>query len=306
MTSPDRGGVLSCLNMEKGAYTLLITPFRDDMSLDEEGLGLLVDRQVESGIHGIAPLGVTGENTLMTDEEVNRVLQIVVTHAKGKCKVIPDTCVMSLWKGLERVKEYADLGADYIAIFAPYFVLPKMDGLIRFYEKIADSSPVPIILHTSKGRTGIDVTPETIAHLAKHPNIAGVKYGSKEIDLLAKVIYLTRNDDFEVFTGKDTTAFTFVTAGGSGTFTVAGNVIPGIMKDLVNKGLAGDIDGARELHYAWYSLFEACRFETNPMGAKMALQLMGLPAGPLRLPLTPLSPGKTAGLEAILRERKLI
>jgi 4-hydroxy-tetrahydrodipicolinate synthase len=292
--------------MEKGAYTLLITPFRDDMSLDEEGLARLVKRQVEAGIHGIAPLGVTGENTLMTDEEVNRVLQIVVTHAKGRCRIVPDTCAMSLWKALERVKEYAGLGADYIAVFAPYFVLPKMDGVIRFYEKIADSSPVPIIMHTSKGRTSIDVTPETIARLAKHPNIAGVKYGSKEIDLLAKVIYLTRDDDFEVFTGKDTTAFTFVTAGGSGTFTVAGNVVPGIMKDLVDKAVAGKIDEAREIHYAYYSLFEACRYETNPMGAKMALNLMGLPAGPVRLPLTPLSDEKTKMLASILKERNLL
>jgi 4-hydroxy-tetrahydrodipicolinate synthase len=292
--------------MEKGAYTLLITPFRDDMSLDEEGLARLVKRQVEAGIHGIAPLGVTGENTLMTDEEVNRVLQIVVTHAKGRCRIVPDTCAMSLWKALERVKEYAGLGADYIAVFAPYFVLPKMDGVIRFYEKIADSSPVPIIMHTSKGRTSIDVTPETIARLAKHPNIAGVKYGSKEIDLLAKVIYLTRDDDFEVFTGKDTTAFTFVTAGGGGTFTVAGNVVPGIMKDLVDKAVAGKIDEAREIHYAYYSLFEACRYETNPMGAKMALNLMGLPAGPVRLPLTPLSDEKTKMLASILKERNLL
>jgi len=292
--------------MKKGAYTLLITPFRDDMSLDEEGLARLVQRQAEAGIHGIAPLGVTGENPLMTDEEVKRVLGIVVTHAKGRCKIAPDTCAMSLWKALERVKEYADLGADYIVVFTPYFVLPTMDGVIRFFEEIADSSPVPIIMHTSKGRTGIDVTPETIARLAKHPNIAGVKYGSKEIDLLAKVISLTRDDDFEVFTGKDTTAFSFVTAGGGGTFTVAGNVIPGIMQDLVDKAVAGRIDEAREIHYTYYSLFEACRYETNPMGAKMALNLMGLPAGPVRLPLTPLSDGKTKMLASILKERKLL
>ncbi|MCX6233947.1 MAG: 4-hydroxy-tetrahydrodipicolinate synthase [Bacteroidetes bacterium] len=292
--------------MLKGAYTLLVTPFKNDMSVDEDGLKKLVLRQVDADIHGIAPLGVTGENTLMTDEEVLRVLKIVVDNAHGKCLVVPDTCVMSLWKGLERIKEFAGLGADYIAVFAPYFILPKMDGLIKFYEKLADVSPVPIVLHTSKGRTGIDVTPETIAHLAKHPNIAGIKYGSKEIDLLAKVIYLTKDEDFEVFTGKDTTAFTFVTAGGSGTFTVAGNVIPGAMKDMVDKALAGKTGEAQEIHHRYYELFEAVRFETNPMGAKMALNLMGLPAGPLRLPLTQLSNEKTRVLASILKERDLI
>jgi 4-hydroxy-tetrahydrodipicolinate synthase len=123
---------------------------------------------------------------------------------------------------------------------------------------------------------------------------------------LAKVIYLTKDDDFEVFTGKDTTAFTFVTAGGSGTFTVAGNVIPGAMKDMVDKALAGKTSEAQEIHHRYYELFEAVRFETNPMGAKMALNLMGLPAGPLRLPLTQLSTEKTRVLASILKERDLI
>ncbi len=292
--------------MQKGAYTLLITPFKEDLSLDEEGLKRLVERQVEAGVRGIAPLGVTGENTLLSEDEVKQVLKIIVEQAKGKAKIVPDTCEMSLPKAKERVKMFADTGADYISVFAPYFVLPKPDGIIEFYEKIADSSEIPIILHNAKGRTGIEITPDMSAQLAKHPNIIGIKDGNKELDHLAKVIYLTKDDDFEVFTGKDTTAYPLTCFGGSGSFTVAGNVVPEVMKEMLELSLAGELKKAEKIHYEYYSLFEALRFETNPMAAKMALNIMGLPAGGVRLPLTPLGAEKTKILKSILEEKNLI
>jgi len=294
------------MKMQKGAYTLLITPFNEDQTLDEEGLKQNVLKQVESGIHGIAPLGVTGENTLMTDDEVIRVLKIVVENAKGKAKIVPDTCAMSLWKARERVRQYADCGADYVSVFAPFFVLPKPDGLIEFYEKLADYSQLPIILHNAKGRTCVELTPEITAKLAKHPNIIGVKDGNKQLDHLAKVVYLTKDDDFEVFTGKDTTAFPFVASGGSGTFTVAGNIVPEIMKNMIDFSLEGEIKKAKEIHHKYYRLFEALRFETNPMAAKMALNLSGQAAGGVRLPLTPLSEPKTKILKSIMEDNGLI
>ena len=165
--------------MLKGAYTLMITPLRDNGSLDEDGLKRLIERQVNAGIHGIAPLGVTGENTLLTDSEELKVLEIIVKTAKGKCKIAPDTCASSLWRAKEKVKAFTDLGADYISVFSPFFVLPKPEGVIKFYEELADISPVPIILHNSQDRTGINMEPATSAHLAKHPNIAGIKDGNK-------------------------------------------------------------------------------------------------------------------------------
>lgn len=292
--------------MEKGAYTLLITPFKEDYSLDEEGLRKLVRRQVEAGIHGIAPLGVTGENNLMSDEEIYRVVEIIVEEANGKTPVMPDICSTRLDVSLERIERYNSLGVDYVVVFTPYMVLPKPDGLIEYYEKLADVSTVPIILHSSKSRTGVALSPEMTAHLAKHPNIVGTKDGNKQLDHLAKIQYLTRNDDFKLFTGKDTTAFPVLAFGGSGAFTVAGNVVPDVMKSIAELTLSGDHKKAGELHNKYYPLFEALRFESNPMAAKAALKLMGLPAGKLRKPLTPLSPEKTKILKSILEERKLI
>jgi 4-hydroxy-tetrahydrodipicolinate synthase len=292
--------------MLKGAYTLLITPFKKDLSLDEEGLKKLVEMQVESGIHGIAPLGVTGENTMMTDEEVYKVVEIIARNAKGKVKIVPDACSTSLWEAKERCKKFVDLGADYISVFTPYFVLPKQEGLIDFYVKLADDCKIPIVLHNAPERTGVDLLPETTGQLAKHPNIVGIKDGNKKLDHLAKIIYLTKDDDFDVFTGKDTTAYPMIAIGGSGTFTVAGNAIPKVMKDLTNYALAGDFKKAEQLHFEYYELFEAFRFESNPMAAKMALNLMGLPAGGHRSPLTPLSEGKTKILKSIMIQKGLL
>jgi 4-hydroxy-tetrahydrodipicolinate synthase len=293
-------------DMVKGAYTLLITPFKADLSLDEDGLRLLVERQIEAGIEGIAPLGVTGENTLMTDDEVCKVVKIICDTAKGRAKIAPDACSTSLWEATERVKKFADLGADYISVFTPYFVLPKVDGLIDFYTKLADLSPVPIILHNAPERTGVDLLPETTGFLAKHPNIIGIKDGNKKLDHLAKILYLTRDEDFYVFTGKDTTAYPLISFGGAGTFTVAGNIIPGVMKELTALALQESLGEAEFLHYKYYEFFEACRFESNPMAAKMALNLMGLPAGGHRSPLTPLSEGKTKILKEIMQGLGLI
>jgi 4-hydroxy-tetrahydrodipicolinate synthase len=291
--------------MLTGAYTLLITPFDPKGGLDEGGLRRLVRRQVEAGVDGLAPLGVTGENSLLSDEEVVRVLKIVLEE-KGDCKVAPDTCTNSLERTLERVKLYADMGCDYAVVYVPFLVLPKEDGVIFFYERLADESKLPIIIHNAPGRVGINLSPEAIARLAEHPNIIGIKDGNKQMDHLAKVIYLTRDKDFSVFTGKDTTAYPLMSFGGEGVFTVAGNVVPEVMKNLIAYALNNELEKAQALHYEYYDLFEALRFETNPMACKEALNLMGLPGGGLRLPLTSLSEPKREVLSRILKEKGLI
>lgn len=292
--------------MKKGAYTLLITPFKEDLSIDEEGLRLLVRRQIAAGIHGIAPLGVTGENTLLTDEEVYRVVEIIVDEAKGKSLIVPDTCTENSTVAKVRASKYKELGADYISVFVPYFVLPKADGIINFYTELADHSELPIVLHGAKTRTGVELTPEISAILAKHPNIIGIKDGNKDLGHLSKVIHLTRNDDFIVFTGKDTTAYATALMGGAGTFTVSGNIIPEVMTKMLDLVFEGKSLEAKEMHHEYFEVFDSLRFETNPMAVKAALSLMGLPAGGLRPPLTPLSTGNTEKVKTILQNCKLI
>ncbi|MCK4256553.1 4-hydroxy-tetrahydrodipicolinate synthase [candidate division WOR-3 bacterium] len=292
--------------MLSGAYTLLITPLDKNLSLDEKGLRILVQRQIEAGIHGIAPLGVTGENTLLSYQEIIRVIEIIIKEVNGKTKVIPDTCTMSLEKTLERVKLFYDLGCDYAAVYVPYLILPTEEGIISFYKHVADESKIPIIMHNSPGRVLRNLSPEGTAKLAEHPNIIATKDGNCDMRHLSKVVYLTENNDFDVFTGKDVTAYPLLSFGGKGVFTVAGNVIPDVMKNITEYSLTGEIDKARELHYKYYNLFEALRMETNPMACKEALNLMRLPAGGLRLPLTRLSQPKREILKNVLNEKGLI
>jgi 4-hydroxy-tetrahydrodipicolinate synthase len=292
--------------MLSGAYTLLMTPFHNDLSLDEKGLRTLVRAQVEGGIHGIAPLGVTGESPAMTEKEIARLVEIVVGEAGGKCRVAPDTCSCSLDQTISRAKLYADLGCDYAVVFAPFLVKPAQAGVVDFYLKVADASRIPVILHNAPERVGINVEPKTYAKLIGHGNIIATKDGNMQMDHLAKVLYLARGTSFSVLTGKDTTCWPLMSFGGSGVFTVAGNIIPAVMRDLVDFGLRGEADKALELHVRYYELFEALRLETNPMAVKEALALMGLPGGPLRPPLTRLGEASRGLLKRLLEERHLI
>ena len=203
--------------MLKGTYTLLVTPFKEDLSLDESGLRVLVRRQVEAGVYGIAPLGVTGENSLLSEKEIARVMEIIVEEVNGKCTVIPDTCTSGVTATMERINLFKEIGCDYVSIFVPYLVLPKEDAIIHFYETVADRSPVPIHIHNSPGRVVVNLSPEGTARLARHPNIVGIKEGLKVMDHVAKIIYLTKDQDFGVFTGKDTTLFPLLCFGGHGT-----------------------------------------------------------------------------------------
>ncbi|MHB8054117.1 MAG: 4-hydroxy-tetrahydrodipicolinate synthase [Candidatus Aminicenantales bacterium] len=292
--------------MIKGVYTLLMTPFTADFRLDEAGLRTLVRRQVEGGVHGIAPLGVTGENSSLTEDEVTRMVEITVEETAGKAKVAPDTCCNNLEQTIARAQRFAKIGADYVVVFAPFLVLPNQAGLVDFYRRVADACPVPIVIHNAPERVGVNVEPKTYAKLMDHGNIAGTKDGKKELDHLAKILHLARGKNFEVFTGKDTTAYPLMAFGGSGMFSVTANILPKVMRELVDYSLAGRHEEARTIHYTYYDLFAALRLETNPMAVKAALSLLGLPGGPLRPPLSDLSDGNREYIKSLLKERGLL
>jgi len=292
--------------MVKGVYTLLMTPFTKDFCLDEAGLRRLVRLQVEGGVHGLAPLGVTGENSSLTEAEVTRMVEITVEEAAGKVKVAPDTCSNNLEQTIDRARRFAKIGADYVVVFAPYLVLPNQAGLVDFYRRVADACPVPILIHNAPERVGVNVDPKTYAKLVDHGNIAGTKDGKKELDHLAKLLHLARGKNFEVFTGKDTTAYPLMAFGGSGMFSVTANVLPKVMRELTDHSLAGRHEEARAIHYAFYDLFAALRLETNPMAVKAALSLLGLPGGPLRPPLGDLSEANREYIKSLLKERGLL
>lgn len=292
--------------MMKGVYTLQVTPFTKDLKLDEPGLRALVRRQIDGGVHGLAPLGVTGENPALTENEVTRVVEITVEEAGGRVKVAPDTCSNNLAQAIDRAKRYAEIGCDYVVVFVPFLVLPTQAGLIDFYLRIADACPVPIIIHNAPARVGVNLEYPAYAKLMNHGNIVGTKDGKKEIDHLAKLLHMARDKEFDVFTGKDTTAYPLLAFGGSGMFSVAANVVPQVMREIADHGLAGRLTEARSIHTAHFDLFAALRLETNPMAAKAALGLLGLPGEYLRPPLTDLNEGNREHLRSLLKEQGLL
>jgi 4-hydroxy-tetrahydrodipicolinate synthase len=292
--------------MLTGAFTLLMTPFNKNLELDEEGLRTLVRLQVKSGIHGLAPLGVTGESPLLSEDEIQRVVEIVVAEAGGRCKVAPDTCSNNLDQTIRRVRLYADIGCDYAVVFAPFLVKPTQAGLIAFYEAVARASSIPVIIHNSPDRVGVNIEPKTYARLIENDNIIATKDGKKELDHLAKILYLARGKNFSLFTGKDTTAYPLMRFGGSGVFTVAGNIVPEVMRNLVDFCLRGEVENAEAIHYAYYEIFEALRLETNPMAVKEAMGMLGLPGGGLRPPLSRLGEPNREVLRRLLKERHLL
>jgi 4-hydroxy-tetrahydrodipicolinate synthase len=242
----------------------------------------------------------------MSDAEVARLVEIVVEEAGGRCKVAPDTCSCNLEQTIARVRLYADLGCDYAVVFAPFLVLPTQEGLVDFYRRVADASSIPVVIHNAPERVGVNVEPKTYGKLIGHGNILGTKDGNKQLDHLAKILYLARGSKFSVFTGKDTTCLPLISFGGSGAFSVAGNIIPAVMRDLTNFALQGKAEEARRLHFQYYELFEALRLETNPMAVKEALALLGLPGGPVRPPLTRLSETNRELLKRLLKEKGLL
>jgi 4-hydroxy-tetrahydrodipicolinate synthase len=292
--------------MISGAYTLLMTPFKTDLSLDEEGLRTLVRLQLREGVDGLAPVGVTGESPALSEAEIRRVVEICVEEAGGRCRVAPDTCSCNLDQTIERARLFASIGSDYVVVFAPFLVKPTQAGLVDFFRRVADASPVPILLHNIPARAGVPIEPASYELLIGHDNIIGTKDGNKDLGHLAKIIHLAQGRDFAVFTGKDTTAFPLMTFGGRGVFTVAGNILPGPMRDIVDLSLRGEWAKAREIHETYFDLFEALRLETNPMAVKEALAILGLPGGPLRPPLTRLGEANRTLLKRLLAERGLL
>ena len=287
--------------MIEGAYTLVITPFDKKMNLDEEGLRLLVRRQLKAGVDGIAPLGTTGEIYALSEEEIERVVKTIVDEVNGKCKIIPEIASNNIEVSIKRANMYADLGCEHTVAYAPFLAKPNQEGIISFFKILADKSKIPILLHNSEGRTGVNMEPTTTAELAKHENIIGIKDGNKKIDHLAKLIHLTQDLDFGVFTAKDTTAFPSMSFGANGVFTVSGNVIPKEMKEMVDNCLHGNRMKAKKIHDKYYEFFEAMRFETNPMATKEAMNMIELPSGKVRLPLIRLNEKNRNVLPGILK-----
>lgn len=276
----------------QGLYTAIVTPFDSQGALDEQGLRRHLRFQIASGVEGIVALGITGEAPTLTHEEQKCVIQIGVEETKGQASLIVGTGSYSTNQTIENTLLAQQLGADAALIVTPYYNKPTQEGLYRHFKTIAESVHLPICIYNTQGRTGQNIQTETLLRLASIPNIIAVKESSGSIAQINEVIQMLspRYPDFSILSGDDVLTLPLMALGGHGIISVASNLIPKPVKQLVDACARNDFPLARSLHYQLAPLFKAAFIETNPIPIKAAMQMRGMPAGPCRLPLCDLAP----------------
>jgi 4-hydroxy-tetrahydrodipicolinate synthase len=283
----------------KGAYTAIITPFNDSGSVDEDTLAGLIEKQIDGGIAGLVPMGTTGESPTVSHEENIKVIELAVKITNGRVPVIAGTGSNSTVEAIDMTKKARDVGADASLQVCPYYNKPSQEGLFRHFSAIADSVNLPLIIYNIPGRTSRNIENATMLRLARHDNIQAVKEASGD---LAQVMDLYRAlpDDFTILSGDDNLAFPIIALGGKGVISVAANLLPGEMQQLVDSGVSGNVEEARSIHYRLLPFFKSLFFDTNPIPIKYALSRAGLCKENYRLPLCPMDDNKKKKVDAIL------
>jgi 4-hydroxy-tetrahydrodipicolinate synthase len=289
----------------RGCGTALVTPFRKDLSVDEDALRRLLRRQIAGGINFLVPCGTTGESPALTHEEHLRVVAITLEEAKGKVPVLGGAGGYNTAKVIEMAREIERMGAEGILSVTPYYNKPTQEGLYQHYKAIASSISLPIILYNVPPRTNVNIDPPTLRRLAEIENIIGVKEASGNIAQMTQVIQQVP-EEFIVVSGDDALALPLVAMGGRGLISVASNEIPAEMTRLVQLCLAGDFATARELQRKLLPLIEVNFIETNPSPVKAAMAEMSLLEPVWRLPLVPPRPENLAKIRAVLESLALL
>ncbi|NTS75977.1 4-hydroxy-tetrahydrodipicolinate synthase [Catenovulum sp. SM1970] len=292
--------------MIRGSIVALVTPMTTSGSVDYPTLEKLVEFHVAAGTHGIVAVGTTGESATLPVDEHIKVIETVVRSAQGKVKVIAGNGANSTAEAVELTQKIAPLGVDAFLNVTPYYNKPSQKGLIAHYKAIAESSEVPQILYNVPGRTAVDMLPETVATLASHPNIIGIKEATGDLKRL-KAIQALVDDEFLLYSGDDETGLEFLKLGGHGVISVTNNVVPAQMARICNLAEAGQFEEAEKINASLTALHQAMFVESNPVPVKWALYRMGiLPECVYRLPLVEPENEAQVQIEQALKELELI
>ena len=286
--------------MFSGAFTALVTPFRNG-EVDVEALEGIVEFQIQNGIHGLVPCGTTGETPAMSESEDRLVIETVVRVANGRVPVIAGTGSNSTDMAIKYTKMAEEVEADGSLQVSPYYNKPTQEGLYRHFAAVAESTDLPIILYNIPGRTSVTIDAETTARLAEIPNIVGTKEATLSMNMAMDVMNLC-GEGFDVLSGDDPVTLPLMSLGGRGVISVASNVAPAAVSDMVNALLKGNWERGRELHYELLPLFRALFVETNPIPVKTAASILGLCSDEMRMPMIPLQGENLDTLRRIMEE----
>lgn len=273
--------------MFKGSFTALITPFKNG-ALDEDALADLIEWQIAEGIHGLVPVGTTGESPTLDYDEHKRVIEITIEVARKRVPVIAGTGSNSTEEAIELSEHARRAGADAILIVTPYYNKPTQEGLYRHYKAINDAVDLPIVIYNIPGRSVVDMSVATMARLFELKNVVGVKDATANIARVS-LQRQAMGDAFCQLSGEDATALGFNAHGGQGVISVASNVAPRLVAELQNATLAGDYKRALALQDRLMPLFDAMFVETNPGPVKYAVSRLGFCSDEMRLPMVPVS-----------------
>lgn len=277
--------------MIKGVFTAVVTPFDEEGRLNVERLHALLNFQIKEGVNGIVVLGTTGEAPTLLAHEKETIIRHSVETCKGKVHLMVGTGAYATAQTIENTKLAKDLGADSVLIVTPFYNRPTQEGIVRHFTAIADAIDIPIMLYNHPGRTGQNIDVATIKQLAKIPAIVGVKEASGNISQMTDIIAAMRaqRPDFSVMSGDDSLLLPLMALGGHGVISVAGNLFPGVLREIYEAMHSNDLLAARDLHYGLLPLLKALAVETNPGPVKCAMALAGIDVGGLRLPLCEVS-----------------
>ena len=292
--------------MFKGVATALITPFNSN-GVDFDAFARLIESQIEAGIDALVVLGTTGEPATMTHSERVETIKFAIKQINKRVPVIVGTGCNCTATAVENSIEAENLGADMLLVVTPYYNKCTQKGLIAHYSSIANAVNIPIIAYNVPGRTGgVNIAPSTIKALSAIPNIVAVKEASGNMSQIIDVIKATKDTDFSVYSGDDALILPIMSLGADGLISVASNVIPSVMVDLVHSAMKGNYAHTQELFFKYNDLFKALFVETNPIPVKFACYKLGLCENILRLPLTPLSEEASSVLLDAMYDVKLI
>ena len=284
----------------QGAFTALITPFADG-AVDEEAFIRLVRRQIEAGIHGLVPVGTTGETATLSHDEHRRVVELCVQTAAGDVPVIAGAGSNSTAEAIELVRHAKTVGAHAALVVTPYYNRPSQEGLYQHYAAINAAVELPVFVYNVPGRTSVDISNDTLERLAKRPNIIGIKDATADLDR-ASLQRLTCGDEWVMLSGDDPGALGYMAHGGHGCISVTSNVAPVQVAKFYEAVLEGDWDGALKMQDKLIRLHKALFLDASPSPTKFALAHLGLCAEDCRLPISPCSDAVKPQILAAMQE----
>uniref|UniRef100_A0A7C3N6I7 4-hydroxy-tetrahydrodipicolinate synthase n=1 Tax=candidate division WOR-3 bacterium TaxID=2052148 RepID=A0A7C3N6I7_UNCW3 len=270
-----------------GCCTALITPFKKDKSVDFELFKKQIKRQLDNKVSGLLACGTTGESPALSDDEWEKVVKVANSNKKNSY-LIAGTGTNNTEKTIEKTKIAESIGVDYALVITPYYNKPNQQGLVEHFKKVAKSTKLEIIIYNVPSRTGVNILPETVAHLSEIKNIVGIKEASGNLNQTTEIL-LKAKKGFSVMSGEDSIFLPILSVGGVGIISTISNVVPEYMQSLFELFFAKEIEECRKLHHFLYPISKVLFVETNPVPVKYCMEYLNLDSGELRLPLAPLS-----------------